>query len=362
MGFQAFTALSKSCSQSLKALHLDVFNAKTLKACFALRNCVSLETLSFGVQYEAEDLQGQEEALRKNVADWLRKCTQLRDVIQENSVLSCDPVRQALLGEGMSLRKLRWVGPLSADMTALSREFQRQPNLRSLSLHDSNAASTSIYYNGLVDALGNLSDLRSLRLYGESLPLEDHHIFQIVERIPTLEHLGISSVCLTDAVWPSLAALKNLCSIHMEGVTCFTAKGIMNFVSTLGPGQGKFKLMIDDAVEYCALSPEELTAIRDVLSHRVGGSFEFALIPGRQHARSWPIPFHRLTLESLQDPIVITTTKISTGLVDSRSPLDRLSLLSPLNPLSPMGPRDPCDRFKYHRVGASFESGLLDEF
>lgn len=82
---------------------------------------------------------------------------------------------------------------------------------------------------------------------------------------------------MTDEVWPSLSQLRFLVSMSFHAVSSFTFEGIYHYISTLSDGNSGLNLSIMCATTESLLSPGEQAAIREAITEKVGGRFEFVL-------------------------------------------------------------------------------------
>lgn len=86
----------------------------------------------------------------------------------------------------------------------------------------------------------------------------------------------------SDAIWDDIASLKSLQKLEFYALTEFTAQGIYNFISKLGPGNKGFSLSILMEDPEYNLLPDEILRIREMLMEKLDGEFEFSLIGGTE--------------------------------------------------------------------------------
>jgi hypothetical protein len=134
--------------------------------------------------------------------------------------------------------------------------------------------------HNVIRAICALGNLRQLRLSRISENFTDVEIQSLASSLPLLELLVVGGIGITDAIWPVLAQLRQLKHLAITGVTCFTAEGILSFVSSLGEGNRNMVLSMlyvdpDYSIEHAVLD-----SIRDTVASKLDGRFEYTLLRG----------------------------------------------------------------------------------
>ena len=106
----------------------------------------------------------------------------------------------------------------------------------------------------------NVLELRELKLTGVSDFFNDERIKLILEELPLLEDLYFGGYGVTDVILPSLSKLKNLRSIGIVAISAFTADGLLEYISTLGPGNQGLQMTVDMADTDSLLTDEEIVS------------------------------------------------------------------------------------------------------
>ena len=83
-------------------------------------------------------------------------------------------------------------------------------------------------------------------------------------------------------VWEALSGLRYLQWISFYGLTTFTQEGLLSFVAKLKrPGNEGIVVMVDNADIEDRLSDEEQAEVREAISDKVDGRFEYTLYRGK---------------------------------------------------------------------------------
>ncbi|KAF1959538.1 hypothetical protein CC80DRAFT_466442 [Byssothecium circinans] len=91
----------------------------------------------------------------------------------------------------------------------------------------------------------------------------------------------MSGLELTDRVLEYVGNLGNLRSVTLAGISKFTAEGLFEFISRLGPNNEGIRIMIDMADPDTMLEDEKVALIRESLADKVGGTLEYTLSRGK---------------------------------------------------------------------------------
>ena len=219
-------------------------------------------------------------AVVSRLAGWIRSCKALRKLELRRFVDDARLLSQALDGEDLKLETLSMAG-YSIESNQ-GRAFHitlpaQKSSLRRLYLNGM-GSSMPEYNNILFDAVGEMKNLRELELKDISDYFTNEQIISLTSHLPNLEKLWISGEDVTDEVWSAFLQLPKLRTLIIQAICEFTAQGILDFVSQLGPERQGFSLSILNAVK--DIAEEAQIVIRDVIREQLGGSFDFGLARG----------------------------------------------------------------------------------
>ena len=113
---------------------------------------------------------------------------------------------------------------------------------------------------------------------------QDDQLQLLGENLLKLEDLFVGGWLLSDSTLITLSNLGNLRSLTFNGLSVFTANGLLDFIDRLGPGNRGLAISIDMASLDGALSGEEQDLVRDTLATKVQGRFEYQLVRGETTA------------------------------------------------------------------------------
>ncbi|PPJ57375.1 hypothetical protein CBER1_01423 [Cercospora berteroae] len=266
---------------SLQSLKLGLA-ADGLHALALLQGCTSITTLALAASTGTLDLKATQNAVYLEMVEWLRSCTSLREVSLTNFVSAPDLLLPVLQSKDIKLQKLQ-INANEGGMYVIKdhRDFHRalgqQPGLQRLLLRADPDPVVRDDIDTLIDAFTSLKELRELSLFRVSDYFSDSHIGMLAISLPNLEELYVGGYGISDAVFSSLAELKNLKVITFSGLTTFTEAGIMSFVDKLGPGNRGLVLAVDNADQDTAIPQESQDTIRNALS-QIDGRFEYQLL------------------------------------------------------------------------------------
>ncbi|KAL8946428.1 MAG: hypothetical protein Q9222_007180 [Ikaeria aurantiellina] len=279
IGPESFLALS--CHRnSLTDLKLNHINPLAMQSLNMLAGCTNLQTLLLtdGTN-RSIDLKATHNDIFLETIAWLRSCKKLRSVAFRNLRSGQDLATPILLENDIRLTNLELKGYAMADARNFHQALSNQPSLQELQLQgDSDEAGDGVAT--LVESLSQLSSLTDLRLQDISDYFTDEVIGRLARSLPKLEGWWTSGWGVTDAIWEDIATLKYLRRLDMAATSRFTADGIFDFISRLGPGNKGLVLAIMMADVDCDLTEVEQTMIRDVIAAKVDGRFEFQLQRG----------------------------------------------------------------------------------
>ena len=284
IGVQTCQALNTH-GESLKYLALALPD-KGIEGLGMMQNCTVIETLKLSETQPSHDLKEMHKDTLDNMVDWLKQCTKLREVIFNNFISAPDILAPVLSEEGIDLAELH----ISAkdDCMYVLREHQEfhaaiglQTKLQSLTLKADPDPLEPIARNQLCEALCELTDLRYLHLMRSSDYFQNDQIQLLGENLLKLEDLLVSGWLLSDRTLTALSNLENLKIVTFNGLSIFTANGLLDFIEKLGPGNSGLAISIDMASLDGALSGEEQDLVRDTLATKVQGRFEYQLVRGK---------------------------------------------------------------------------------
>lgn len=271
--------------ESLKVLALALPD-KGIEGLGMMQNCTAIEKLKLTETQPSHDLKEMQKDTLEGMIEWLKQCTKLREVSFQDFVSAPDILAPVLSEEGIDLEDLE----ISAkdDCMYVLREHQEfhaaiglQTKLQSLSLKADPDPLEPVARNQLCEALCELTDLRYLHLIRSSDYFQDDQLQLLAENLHNLEDLLVGGWMLTDQTLVTLSDLGNLKSVTINGLSVFTADGLLDFIDKLGPGNRGLAISIDMASLDGALSSEEQDLIRDTLATKVQGRFEYQLVRGK---------------------------------------------------------------------------------
>lgn len=274
---------------SLKSLKLSLTESE-LPAIALLQGCTSITTLALASPTATPDLVATENEAFLQMVVWLNNCADLQEVSFTNFVSAPDLLLPVLLNKKIKLEKLQ-INANEGGMYVVGehRNFHRalsqQPSLRRLLLLADPDPITRDDIDILMEAFTSLTDLRELSLFRISDYFTDTQIGMLADSLPHLEDLYVGGYGISDAVFNRLAQLQHLRVLTFSGITTFTESGIMRFVTELPPsappgGNRGLVLAVDNADPDTALSQESQERIREAISTKLDGRFEYQLLRG----------------------------------------------------------------------------------
>jgi hypothetical protein len=214
------------------------------------------------------------------VVAWLKKCVNLQQLLFVNFQSGAAIATPVMLEHGIQLTHLEMDNYTLKDHKRFHQALVHQQNsLRHLSLSGDTDEMFRDDLDTLVDSLKQLHQLRDLKLLLPEV-MRDEHLVTILSNLKLLEDLYVSGLELNDVVLDSVAALPNLRSVTLSGISKFTTDGLLDFVSQLGPGNSGIRVSIDMADPDTMLSDESVSMIRDCLVEKTGGTLEYMALRG----------------------------------------------------------------------------------
>ena len=281
IGPESFLALNCH-GESLTELHLCGISADAMVQLNLLGECTNLVSLQLSeARSSTTDLEHRHNDIYVEVAVWLCRCKKLKNIKLNHFHSAPSLLRSLLCEQDIQLTEMELDDYTMKVGKTFHRALVNQPSLQSLCLMGEGDEAGSEGYSILVDSLCKLENLTDLRLEGVSDFFNDDHICQLAQHLPKLESFVTTGWGLTDKIWRDLARLKYLKRLDFNTMTSFTAQSLLGFVSGLGHGNQGFALAVMMADMDFDLKPHEQQLIRDTLSKRVGGNFEFMLLRGK---------------------------------------------------------------------------------
>ncbi|KAI5211123.1 hypothetical protein E4T38_01735 [Aureobasidium subglaciale] len=282
IGIETCRALNTH-AESLRFLALAIPD-KGIEGLGLMKNCTVIETLKLTDTQPPHDLKEMQKDTLHGMIEWLKQCTKLREVNLTDFISAPDILTPALSEEGVDLEDLQINARRDDCMYALREhsEFHAaiglQTKLQSLVLKADPDPLEPVARNQLCESLCELRDLRYLQLTRSSDYFQDDQLQLLGENLLNLEDLNVSGWLLSDSTLATLSNLGNLKSLTFNGLSVFTADGLLEFIDKLGPSNRGLAISIDMASLDAALSGEEQDLVRDTLATKVQGRFEYQLV------------------------------------------------------------------------------------
>ncbi|PYH47529.1 uncharacterized protein BP01DRAFT_390059 [Aspergillus saccharolyticus JOP 1030-1] len=262
--------------QSLSELKLTSLTIKAIAELPSLKPLPSLRALAL-VDSVPSPRNESFYAIVSQVAEWIGNCRSLRQLDLRRFVDDPFLLSQTLSKEGLTLTNLSLAKYDMSGSDAFHEALGRQQSLRSLCLSgDPSFVPEDIEI--LVQALGQLHELRDLDLKDISDGFAQEHVITLTASLPHLECLWISGDFFDDTVLQAFYHLRELRALVIPAFSKFTADGIFDFISHLGPGNTGFSLSILNAVD-STLTEEAQLLISETLKASVDGSFDYGIVP-----------------------------------------------------------------------------------
>lgn len=215
-----------------------------------------------------------------NIVAWVKQCKNLRAISFNQFRNSFAIATPLLLDNTIPLTRLEIEGDPMQDCMEFYRALAYKTSLRALWLAGDQDEQGLDAAELLLASLCKLVNLEDLRLKDLSDFFGNEAIMELAQSLPKLECLWSSGFMFSDAIWDDIASLKSLQKLEFYALTEFTAQGIYNFISKLGPGNKGFSLSILMEDPEYNLLPDEILRIREMLMEKLDGEFEFSLIGG----------------------------------------------------------------------------------
>ena len=278
IGVESFLALS--CHRdSLTELKLSSLTSDSILALAMLKRCTALKVLHL------EDLSGSDFEVTHyeifvEVIAWLHECKRLQEISLKRFTSAPALLTPLLLDNRTHLLKLAVEGYIMRDNREFHQALAHQETLESLWLGGDGEIVNRDDLDIFVESLSKLPRLRELSLRDVSDYFNDEHIRQLARNLPELEGLWTSGLGITDAIWKDMSRLRKLKRLDFAAMTSFSADGILQFISDLGPGNKGLVLVVMNADVGSNISDEEQAVIRETLATKLDGRWDFTLMRG----------------------------------------------------------------------------------
>ncbi|KAL2830734.1 hypothetical protein BJY01DRAFT_226938 [Aspergillus pseudoustus] len=210
------------------------------------------------------------------VAEWMRSCKQLKRLELRKFMDDTHLLTNVLAEHGIRLSTLSFAGYKLANSGSFFGALPLQQSLEYLYLRGEGSEDTGDNEK-LVQAVSDLTNLRELELKDVSDWFTVDHVMALTPFLPKLERLWISGEAFNDSVWDAFSCLPKLKSLVIYAMSNFTADGVIDFITRLGPENKGFSLSILNAIQGVNFPDETQGMIREILAENLQGSFDFGL-------------------------------------------------------------------------------------
>ena len=281
IGAESFLALNCHL-ETLTELKLNGIKAESIPALSMLKGCTNLTSLLLSENITAtQDLEKRHYDIFLEVVAWLCQCKKLRTISLYNLLSSPALLTPVLLESSIHLTKLTLEGYLMSESRDFHRALSQQTNLQDLWLKGDSSDNPEDV-DVLVESLSKLENLTDMRLQEVSDYFQDKHFCTLAKSLQRLEVWESSGYGVTDAIWSDMASMKSLRRLDIGAQTRFTSNGIRDFIVNLGPGNNGLLLNIAMQDVDFNLTDEEQSMIREIMTSKVDGRFDFTLSRGKK--------------------------------------------------------------------------------
>lgn len=278
IGVESFLALG--CHRdSLTELKLSSLTYESTVALAMLKECTSLKILHLQ-DLSCTDLAVTQKDIYLEIMAWLQNCKRLQEISLEGFFNATAVLMPLLLDDQIHLLRVAVEGYCVRDNLGIHQALAHQKTLESLRLGGDGEDVVPNDVDIFVESLCNLTHLRELSLRDVSDCFQDEHICQLARNLPELEGLWTSGFGITDAIWEDVCSLSKLKRLDIAAMTRFSAEGILNFISELGPGNKGLVLVIMNADVDSNISDEWQAVIRETLATKLDGRWDFTPMRG----------------------------------------------------------------------------------
>ncbi|KAF2819085.1 hypothetical protein CC86DRAFT_307999 [Ophiobolus disseminans] len=272
-GAESFLALNQH-GESLEDLWICI-STESAPFLSLLQGCTALKHLRIEDHHGQINLEGTQNDVFLEVVAWLKKCTNLQQLVFPNFQSGAAIATSVMLEHDVRLTHLELANYILKDHRTFHQALvHQQSSLKYLSLSGDTDEMFRDDLDILVDSLKQLTQLRELELRLPEI-FRDEHFIVIVRNLTLLEDLYVNGLELNDVVLGSIAALANLRNITISGISKFTVDGLLDFVSHLGPGNSGIRVSIDMADPDTMLPEESVSVVRECLVDKTGGSLDY---------------------------------------------------------------------------------------
>lgn len=280
-GAETFLALNQH-GESLEDLKLCV-STDSAPHLNLLAGCTALKYLRIEDYHGQIDLQATQNDIFLEVIAWLKNCTNLQELVFPRLQSGAAIATPILLEHSIHLTHLEMDNYVLKDHKTFHQALiHQQSTLRYLSLSGETDGMFRDDLDTLVDSLKQLHELRDLKLLLPEV-LRDEHLIAILDNLKSLEDLYINGLELNDVLLGTVAALPNLRSVTLSGISKFTMDALLDFVARLGPDNSGIRVTIDMADPETMLSDESVHLVRECLAEKTGGTLEYMALRGTGH-------------------------------------------------------------------------------
>jgi len=268
--------------QSLQKLELN-FGSDAIPALAQLRGCTNVKLLRLGISATVNMAVTHKEVLEELI-QWLTNCNNLREITLTE--FKCGPtiLTPILLSVNIRLEELSLNAVRNLYSAKDHRDFHlalaHQKTLKSLDLRGNAEGMVRDDIDAIVDSVGQLVNLQSLKLRGLADCFGDSEIIKCLAPLSNLEEVYIGGWNVTDSVLTPVASLTKLRTLNFAAVTAFTRDGLLDLVDKLGSGHDGLHLSIDNADPASMMTEEEVKLIDESLHAKVGGRLDYLPLRG----------------------------------------------------------------------------------
>ncbi|KAI9368497.1 hypothetical protein BJX61DRAFT_537211 [Aspergillus egyptiacus] len=210
------------------------------------------------------------------ISEWLQSCTKLKRLELRKFLDDTELLTKVLTTSDIHLTTLSFSGCKLSATRGFLDVLASHTSLQTLYLRGEGSENPNDNAN-LVQALTSLSDLRDLELKDVSDFFTMDNVLTLTPFLPQLERLWISGEAYNDSLWDAFLCCPNLKSLAIYALSNFTAAGVIEFISRLGPANKGMNLSILNAVCAASFPYETQVLIREFLEEGFKGSFDFGL-------------------------------------------------------------------------------------
>ncbi|KAB8222172.1 hypothetical protein BDV33DRAFT_189830 [Aspergillus novoparasiticus] len=212
-------------------------------------------TTSIGVRSNEASSQ-----MMPRVAKWIRSCKALQRLELRRFMDDALLLAQILPETSLRLSSLSLADYRIRNANLFHEALHHQQSLEHLDLNGRGSDQPE-HNEPLFQAISKLNNLRELDLYGVADGFTADDVMALTPFLPHLEKLLTGGKYFRDDVWNAFLRLPKLKNLMILGRSEFSAKGILDFINQLGPGNSGFSLSI--------LDPTSDTDIDDTTAHYI---------------------------------------------------------------------------------------------